>query len=91
MTQISPEPVAHLSQHRLVPMLLSCATSNAVGSSVIFDHTVTDVRQTGDNVTVMTKTAQVCTQWITKCSGSSCYKYQSCRCGYDAESLLSLR
>ena len=60
MSHISPEPVAHLSQHRLVPMLLRCATSNAVGSTVLFDRTATDVRQNGDTVTVVTRTSQVC-------------------------------
>ena len=57
---ISPEPVAHLSQHRLVPMLLSHAASNAVGSAVRFDHTVTGVTQTCHTVTVATRTSQVC-------------------------------
>ncbi len=69
MAQISPEPVAHLSQHRLVPMLLSCAASNTVGSSVVFDRTVTDVRQTGDNITVTTRTSQVRTGWFMTCPG----------------------
>lgn len=61
VVDISPEPVAHLSQHRLVPMLLRCATSNALGSRVDFDQTVTHVSQTGDSVTVSTRTSQVCT------------------------------
>ena len=60
MSDISPEPVAHLSQHRLVPMLLGCATSNAVGSTILFDRAAANVRQSGDTVTVATRTSQVC-------------------------------
>jgi len=60
MHDISPEPVAHLSQHRLVPMLLECVSGKEMGSKVLFDSTVLEVRQSGDTVKAVTKTSQVC-------------------------------
>jgi hypothetical protein len=59
MPDISPEPVAHLSQHRLVPMLLKCACSNPAYTAVSFDRTVTGVKQSGESVTVATIDSQV--------------------------------
>lgn len=59
MHELSPEPVAHLSQHRLVPMLLRCALDNSVNSQVRFDRSVVEVRQSGANITVLAKTPQV--------------------------------
>ena len=64
MHDISPEPVTHLSQHRLVPMLLKCASSNDANSSILFDHAVLGVKQSGESVTVATTDSQVYTDMI---------------------------
>ena len=59
MHDISPEPVAHLSQHRLLPKLLACATDNAVNSRVLFDRTVLKIQQPTDCVSVVMRTSEV--------------------------------
>ena len=59
MHDVSPEPVAHLSQHRLVPMLLRCASSNDADSNIFFDRAVVGVKQSGESVTVATTDSQV--------------------------------
>ena len=64
MHDLSPEPVTHLSQHRLVPMLLKCASSNDANSSILFDHTVLGVKQSGESITVAITDSQVYTDLI---------------------------
>ena len=59
MHDISPEPVAHLSQHRLLPKLLACATDNAVNSRVLFDRTVLEIEQPTDRVSIVMRTSEV--------------------------------
>ena len=59
MHDISPEPVAHLSQHRLLPKLLACARDNAVNSRVLFDRTVLKIEQPADGVSIVMRTSEV--------------------------------
>lgn len=43
MHHLSPEPVAHLSQHRLLPILLKAATAPDVHGEVHFGHMISGV------------------------------------------------
>ena len=70
MHSISPEPVAHLSQHRLLPMLLTCALDNAVNSRVLFGRTVLKIEQSADRVSIFTRTSEVSNQHAVGCSSS---------------------
>ena len=58
---VSPEPVAHLSQHRLLPLLLSSAAgpqANACGS-VRFGQRVSAVTQNASSVLITASDMQV--------------------------------
>ncbi len=48
MHHVSPEPVSHLSQHLLLPMLLRCATAPGSAGDVCFGHAVEALRSTED-------------------------------------------
>lgn len=58
---VSPEPVAHLSQHRLLPLLLSCAAGpQAKGyGSVHFGQRVSAATQSGGSVLITASDMQV--------------------------------
>lgn len=49
MYDLSPEPVSHLSQHVLLPMLLSCATAPDAAGRVCFGSAVTALTQCQDD------------------------------------------
>ena len=70
MHDISPEPVAHLSQHRLLPMLLACALENAVNSRVLFDRTVLEINQPADHVSIVMRTSKVSREPAVTCLSS---------------------
>ena len=60
---MSPEPVAHLSQHRLLPLLLSStsAPEASVCDSVRFGQHVSAVTQSGSSVQITVSDMQVTT------------------------------
>ena len=63
---VSPEPVAHLSQHRLLPLLLSCAAgpqAKVICDSVHFGQRVSAATQSGGSVLITASDMQVTTYW----------------------------
>lgn len=59
--EISPEGVAHLSQSKLLPMLLDCARSYHSTADIRFDHKVTSVKTFGGHVNVRAEGLEVTT------------------------------
>jgi hypothetical protein len=62
MPGLSPEPVAHLSQHRLLPLLLASATAGDACGAVRFGQAVTGIAQAGSGLRVAVLDAEVCAQ-----------------------------
>lgn len=54
MQNLSPEPVAHLSQHRLLPVLLKSATAPDALGEVQFGHAVRKVKSMPNGKVYMT-------------------------------------
>ena len=50
MSNLSPEPVAHLSQHKLLPLLLQRAQATAGTDSIRFGHRLQDFNQNSDGI-----------------------------------------
>ena len=50
MHNLSPEPVAHLSQHKLLPLLLHRAQAAAGPDSIRFGHQLQDFQQTANGI-----------------------------------------
>lgn len=66
MAHLSPEPVAHVSQHRLLPMLLRRAEQRGAPGRVAFGHEAQAVQQTADRVDVAGATSSG-TPWQLSC------------------------
>lgn len=54
MHEVSPEPVSHLSQHILLPMLLRCTTTPDATGEVRFGHAVDALKTAEDGMVHLT-------------------------------------
>jgi len=59
MHDLSPEPVVHLSQHKLLPLMLHRAHRRCGQDSIRFGHQLQRFQQSPDGVTCTVQTSQV--------------------------------
>jgi len=59
MHDLSPEPVVHLSQHKLLPLMLHRAHKRGGQDSIRFGHQLQRFQQSPDGVTCTVQTSQV--------------------------------